>query len=448
MKAVTIKNMRLFLGILSLMGILSAAPAWPTQREQAVMQQEWLKLRLERILPPLMQRHNVDFWLVICREYNEDPVFDSLVSPTVFAARRTTILAFHQQPDGSVKRYALGGGSNGGLYEVYRDPGSSAKELYLDAQWLTLAKLVQQANPKAIAINVSDTHAFSDGLTQGLHDRLKTALGPELWKRVTTREELPLQYIQLRLPEMLPTYRQMMEMAHSLIARAFSNEVITPGVTTDEDVVWWLRQQLNQMGLSTWFQPSVTVQRPGMVGLDYLNRPSKLVIERGDVLHTDFGISALRLATDTQHMGYVLKEGEEDVPAGLKAALAKGNKMQDIVMANLQPPRSGNEILLKSLVQIRKEGIKGTVYSHPIGDHGHGAGPLIGLWDRQEEIKGRGEVPVLADTWYSIELNCKVPVPEWNNQEVSIGMEEDAVVDGQGRATWVLRRQAAFHVIR
>lgn len=424
-----------------------AAPL-PSLREQASIQQEWLRLRLERVLPGLMAKHDAAMWIVLCREYNEDPAFFSLVSPTVFAARRTTILVFHRMPDGRMERLALGGGSNGGLYDVYRDPGSQNKELYLDAQWLTLAKLVKERDPRNIVVNVSETHAFSDGLSASLRGKLLAALGPELSKRVTAREELALEYIQIRLPEMLPYYRRMMETIHQLIARAFSNEVIQPGKTTDEDVLWWLRQQLAERGLTTWFQPSVMIQRPGRTGLDFLNKPGGTVIERGDVLHTDFGLTAMRLATDTQHMGYVLKEGETEPPPGLRAALDQGKRMQDLVMAALKPGASGNDVLLSSLARIRAEGIKGTVYSHPIGDHGHGAGPLIGLWDRQEAIAGRGDAKIYGETWYSIELNCKVPVPEWGGQEVTIGMEEDAVVDESGKARWVLGRQERFHLVR
>ena len=429
---------------------LSQTPSpLPPLREQAELQQQWLKLRLERVLPALMRKHGVAMWLVVCREYNEDPVFRSLVSPTVFAARRRTILVFYDRgPEQGVERLALGGGSNGGLYQVYRDPEVENRELYGEGQWALLRKLVAERNPKTIALDISLTHAFSDGLSSGERERLEQALGPEYLSRVVRAELLPLEYLDARIPEMLPTYRQMMEIVHSLIARAFSREVITPGKTTNQDVVWWLRQRVNDLGLGTWFQPTVRVQRRGKGIPNNLAEDTAVVIERGDVLHVDFGISAMGLNTDTQHMGYVLREGETDVPAGIKRALGAANRLQDLLLERMRPGRTGNEVLADTLAAMRAEKIQGSVYTHPIGDHGHGAGPLIGLWDRQEGVPGRGDVKLLASTWFSIELAARTPVPEWEGQELFVGEEEDAVLDAEGKMAWVLRRQTNYHLIK
>jgi hypothetical protein len=172
------------------------------------------------------------------------------------------------------------------------------------------------------------------------------------------------------------------------------------------------------------------------------------VIERGDVLHCDVGITAMRLNTDTQHMGYVLREGETDAPAGLKQALLVGNQLQDIVMSEMKPGRTGNEVLASSLAALRNAGIDGTVYSHPIGEHGHGAGPLIGLWDRQDGVPGNGDVELRPSTWYSIELQAASAIPEWEGQQVRMMLEEDAELTSEGSMRWVLRRQSEFHLVR
>jgi hypothetical protein len=434
--------------------IISGSPAQttspvPSLREQAEVQQQWLKLRLERVLPRLLRKHRVAMWLVICREYNEDPVFFSLVSPTVFAARRRTIYVFFDRGEGKgVERLALGGGSNGGLYTVYRDPDVENREIYGEGQWVLLRKLIDERKPETIAINVSSTHAFSDGLSAGEKEKLDSVLGPERLKRIVRAENLPLEYIETRLPEMLPIYRRMMETVHSLISRAFSNEVIKPGKTTSEDVIWWLRQRVNDLGLGTWFQPSVRVQRGSKAGVRLLSEEGAVTIERGDVLHVDFGITAMRLNTDTQHMGYVLRQGETDVPEGIKQALRNANKLQDIVMERMKPGRTGNEVLADALEAMRAARINGTVYTHPIGDHGHGAGPLVGLWDRQSGVPGRGEVPILAESWFSIELQATTPIPEWGGRELFVGQEEDAVIDANGRISFVLPRQTAYHLVK
>lgn len=424
-------------------------PKLPPLREQAAVQQAWLRTRLETVLPRLMRENNVDMWVVVCREYNEDPVFFSLVSPTTFAARRRTIYVFFDRgPDKGVERLALGGGDQGGLYTVYRDPETEQRELWGQSQWALLKKVIGERNPRRIAINISHTHAFSDGLSAGDYEQLQEALGPELSQRLVRAERLALDYIALRVPDMRVWYERLMEIAHGLIARAFSREVITPGVTTTEDVVWWLRQQLADRGLGTWFHPTVRVQRRGGEDPQILRSPGPVVIERGDVLHVDFGIKAMGLCTDTQHMGYVLREGETEPPAGIQAALRVANRLQDIVMAAMKPGRTGNQVLEEALQRMRAEGINGSVYSHPVGDHGHGAGPLIGLWDRQEAIPGRGDVPLRPDTWYSIELSVRVPIPEWGGQQLWVALEEDAALTSDGTVSWILRRQEKYHLVK
>jgi Xaa-Pro aminopeptidase len=389
-------------------------------------------------------------WLIVCREYNEDPVFFSLVSPSTMAARRRTILVFNDRgAERGVERLALGGGSHGGLYTVYRDPELEGRELWGQGQWALLRKLIDERQPATIAVNISHTHSFSDGLSAGEREALEAVLGP--WTaRLVRAENLPLEYISVRVPEMLPYYRRMQQIAHALIARAFSSEVITPGKTTTEDVVWWLRQTVNGMGLGEWFPPSVSVQRKGMGPRDFVATADRqgTVIERGDHLHTDFGIVAMGLATDTQHVGYVLRSGETDAPEGLRRALAASNRLQDIVLERLRPGRTGNEVLADSLAAMKAAGIDGTVYSHPIGDHGHGAGPLVGLWDRQQGVPGRGDVLVLPSTWFSIELQATTPVPEWGGQAVRSAQEEDVFIDDAGQTRWVLERQTRYHLVR
>lgn len=417
----------------------------PPLRRQAEIQQEWLKIRLERVLPRLMRENNVQMWVVPMREYNEDPVFSSFVSATTFYARRRTIYIFYDRGgEKGIERLALGGTSQGGLYIAYRDTTLGNAELWGKDQWKLLTKVVQERDPKTIAVNISQTHAFSDGLSAGEWEQLQEALGAKYVARVVRAERLAHDYISIRIAEMLPVYQEMMKTVHAIIGEAFSNNVITPGKTTTQDVVWWMRQKTHDIGFGTWFQTSVSVQRKGV---DVSNDPNP-VIQRGDVLHCDFGISAMRLNTDTQHMGYVLREGEKDVPAGIKKTLTNSNRLQDILLENMKVGLTGNQILANALAQMKKEGIDGTIYTHAIGEHGHGAGPLIGLWDRQMGVPGRGDTPLLPSTWYSIELQSTTPVAEWNNQPVRSAQEEDVAVDASGKITWVYKRQSEFHIVR
>ena len=415
--------------------------------EQDELRTAWLRERLEQVLPALMREHGVDAWLVIAREYNEGPAFFSLVAPQTHAARRTTILAFFDRgPEQGVERLALGGGSQSGLYTVYRDPEIEGRELYGTAQWALLRKLLDERAPEHIAINSSRDHAFADGLSAGLHARLVEALGPHA-ERLQPAEGLAIDYIYQRTPSMRSEYRELMAIAHEIIAHSFSAAVIRPGETTTDEVVAAMREQARARGLGEWFVPTVDLQRQGREAGSPLDEGVSPVIERGDVLHCDFGLVGLGLATDTQHLAYVLKEGEREPPAGLQAALRRANQLQDILMAEMQPGRTGNEVLAEALEAMRAADIDGSIYTHPIGDQGHGAGPLIGLWDRQEAIPARGEVKLRAETWYAIELQATSPVPEWGGQPLRAGLEEDAILTAEGRMEWILRRQESFHLV-
>jgi hypothetical protein len=423
-------------------------PARPfgTLREQADVRQAWLRERLEVNLPKVMRDHDVDMWVIPMREYNEDPVFRALVSPTTLAARRRTIYVFFDRgAEDGVERLALGGSSQGGLYDAVRDteaaPDGRPRELWGSAQWDLLARVVRERNPHRIAVNIAQQHNFADGLAAGEWEQMREALGPDLASRVVREPRLAIDYLALRTPTMTQVYRRMQVVVHDIITTAFSNQVITPGETTTEDVVWWMRQRVNDLGLGSWFHPSIDIQRRG-------GEVESNVIEYGDVLHCDFGIVALGLATDTQHMAYVLSEGETDAPPGLQRAFANSNRLQDILLEEMQVGRSGNDVLESVLSTMRSEGLNGTMYTHPIGDHGHGAGPLIGLWDRQDGVPGRGDVPVLANMWFSTEMQVTTPVPEWVGQPVRMMQEEEAEVTADGEVRWVLRRQTELHLIR
>jgi len=202
---------------------------------------------------------------------------------------------------------------------------------------------------------------------------------------------------------------------------------------------------VTDLGLDTWFQPSIEIQRKGATEEQLGDDP---VIQRGDVLHCDVGITVARLNTDTQHNAYVLLPGEGDAPAGLKRALANANAMQDIMLQEIRPGRTGNEILATSRERMKSQGIDGTVYSHPIGLHGHGAGPLIGLWDYQDGVAGRGDAKVIPSMWFSIELQATTPVPEWNNQPVRMAQEEDVIIDSDGKIRWALKRQDRLFLVK
>jgi Xaa-Pro aminopeptidase len=431
-----------------------------TLRDQATMQQVWLQARLDTFLPALMRKHGIDLWVVPMREYNEDPVFSSITAPQTFAARRRTIYVFFDRcaaaratvAPACVERIALGGTSQGGVFEartstkpVSAAVGGRQAELWGDEQWQALKQVIEERKPVVIGIDRSKTFAFSDGLSSGELQGMSEVLGPAWTSRFRDAEGLPLELIASRLPDEEAFFEKMTALVWRMTQTMFSNEVIVPGVTRTSDLVWWWRQRVNDQGLATWFQPSVDVQRQGLTPAALGADP---VIQPGDVLHCDVGITVARLNTDTQHLAYVLRPGETEAPAGLTRALANANAMQDIAMEEIRPGRSGNEILASVLARMKARGIDGTMYSHPIGVHGHGAGPLIGLWDHQEGVPGRGDAKVIPSMWYSIELQATTPVPEWGGQAVRMAQEEDMIIGADGKARWALRRQDRLFLVK
>jgi Xaa-Pro aminopeptidase len=442
-------------------GVTAQERPFGTLREQAAMQQAWLKQRLDTVLPALMRKHGIDLWIVPMREYNEDPVFTAITAPETFAARRRTIYVFFDRcaaagtapATSCVERIALGGTSQGGVFEARRSTKAAAgdvgrgqqAELWGDEQWQALKAVIDERKPRTIGIDRSTVFAFSDGLSSGELAGMSAALGTGWTTKFKDAERLPLELIASRLPEEDAFFRRMQELVWAMTQQMFSSDVITPGKTRTSDLVWWWRQRVNDQGLGTWFQPSVEVQRRGKTAAEIGDDP---VIERGDVLHCDVGITVARLNTDTQHNAYVLREGETDAPEGLRRALANGNALQDIVMDEIRPGRTGNEILAAARARMKATGIDGTIYSHPIGLHGHGAGPLIGLWDYQDGVPGRGDAPVIPGMWFSIELQASTPVPEWGGQGLRMAQEEDAIVGADGKIRWALRRQDRLFLVK
>jgi Metallopeptidase family M24 len=413
------------------------------QRERVAPVRRMLEERLDVVLPRLMRETGIDMWLVLSREYAEDPVFFTLVPEPVFAARRTTMLVFHDRgPENGVERLSVNRYPYGDLYEAAWEGGD------LEAQWAALAALVAERDPRSIGIDTSRDWPVADGLTAGLQARLLAALTPELRARVVSAEELAVRWLETRAPSEMAAYPHIVSLARGVISEAFSSRVITPGVTTTEDLEWYIRQRFHDLQLDPWFQPSVDLQRLGVECL--VDGPfcgTGGVIEPGDVLHTDVGFCYLRLCTDTQEMGYVVRLGEDGVPNGLERALAVGNRWQDHLTGAFVAGRTGNEVLAATQAACRAEGIRSSTYTHPLGFFGHAPGPTIGMWDNQGPTPVRGDWPLHARTAYSIEGNVKFQVPEWDDAWVQIKLEEDAFFDGEV-VRYIAGRQTAWHVVR
>ncbi len=405
-------------------------------RERAALLDNWLQERLDTIMPMIMREQGVDMWVLVARENFEEPVIASMLDAESFSARRRTILVFFDPGVGkpverlTVSRYGLGN-----MFKAAWTP-----EVQPD-QWHRLAEIIAERNPRKIAINSSRLTAYADGMTLSAHEEMMAALPESLKPRVVRDEVLAVRWLETRTPSEMERYPEIVALAHAIISEGFSDKVITPGVTTTDDVVWWLRERIAELGVDTWFQPSVAISRRGTdETLD-----GDTVIQRGDMLWTDFGITYLRLNTDTQQNAYVLRDGETQAPKGLRDGLAASNRVQDALTSSFKAGDSGNTILVRARDKAIAKGLEPSIYSHPIGYHGHGAGTAIGFWDDQAPGP-RGEYIVHPNTAWSIELSATEPVPEWDNQKISFKTEEDAFFDGNA-VQYIDGRQTEFYLI-
>jgi len=421
---------------------LQGMPAVLPMRERPAVENRMLSERLHSLLPDLMRETGIDMWLVLAREYAEDPVYYSLVPQPTHAARRTTMLVFHRQADGSVDKLTVNRYPLGEPYESVWSGGD------LDAQWQALGELIAARNPERIGINSSRHWPVADGLTHGLHQRLLEVLDDDLQQRLVSAEDLFIRWLETRSESELAVYPQIVALARSVIAEAFSNHVITPGATSTDDVAWYIAQRFTDLNLPIWFQPYVNRQRRGdnCAADDTFCGQSGLIMP-GDVLHTDVGICYLKLCTDTQEMAYVLRPDENRVPDGLRAALATGNRWQDLLTTEFVSGRSGNEILRRAQAASAAAGIVSNIYTHPLGMFGHAPGPAVGMWDLPAAVPHTGERKLYPNTAYAIEGNIKQALPEWDDELVAIKLEQSAWFDGQ-RVIYLAGRQTRWHVIR
>ncbi len=414
-------------------------------REQARVMDELMGDRLNNLLPSLMEKNKVDMWVLISREYNEDPVLKTMLPAEWLSARRRTILVFYNNPvKKQLEKLAIA------RYNVGEHIKAAWDMKQFPDQWDALVDLIRSRNPQQIAVNMSKNYGHADGLDHTEYTEFMEKLPAAFKSKVVSAETLAVNWLETRTEREMQIYPQLVAMTHKIIEEGFSEKVITPGITTTDDLVWWFRQKIRDLGLETWFHTSVAIQRSDSSSFEHLrsfsNRPKDEVIIPGDLLHVDIGITYLRLNTDCQQHAYILKPGETGLPPALQQAFEKANRLQDILTSNFMKGRTGNQILSASLTQAKSEGIKASIYTHPLGFHGHAAGPTIGMWDQQGGVPGSGDFPLNYNTVYSIELNAATFIPEWK-KEIRIMLEEDGYYDAAG-FRYIGGRQKAVYLVQ
>ncbi len=420
---------------------IPAMPRLLSQRAQMDVRESWLKKRFDTLLLPMMKKQKIDMWIVVNEEFHSDPVTEFIVPPIPIVGRRDFFI-FIDKGD-KLERYAVVRYLEERLknhYTVLSQPS--------DQTAAAIRKLVEDRDPKTIALNFKGKRGATSGLTYDAYQYLADAVGNKYEKRFVSATPLITDYLDTRIPEELEHYRTAVLATDVITRRAFSNEVITPGKTTVGDVRWWMMQQLNNLGVTTWFQADLRVQRRAKANQDSRQFMSvadeAMVLERGDVIHVDFGLIYMGLSTDWQKMGYILQKGEKDAPAGLKAALKNTNRLQDILFSFARPGMTGAEVYDKTVAECKKQGIQAMIYSHPLGAQGHGLGASV---DFRRGVIGGDEERFRLGSYMSIELNTSTVVPEWDEQLVTIMAEDDAHMTESGYQ-WFRPRQTEFYLIR
>ena len=435
----TVVSIILFLSIqISVAQILS-------EKDRAVLKDELLEDRFQHLLPQLMDEANLDMWLLISREYNEDPVLKTMLPARWLNARRRTMILFYRnKQQNTIERIAVA------RYDIGKSIKSAWNKELEPNQWKALSAIIAERNPTKIGINYSKHFALADGLVKTDYEELVENLPDSLTSKLVSAEKLAIAWLETRTEKEMKLFRKLVKTTHDIIDVAFSEKVIEPGKTTTEDVVWFLRQTVTDMGLETWFHPTIDIQRTNQELQSHIYSFTKgdkdKIIQKGDLLHCDFGITYIGLNTDCQQHAYVLKDNETVVPQYLATAFKKGNRLQDILTTNMKEGKTGNEILLSSLKTAKKEGLRPSIYSHPLGKYGHSAGTTIGMWDSQGGVPFNGDYSLHKNTVYAIELNVTVSIPEWQ-KDIRIMLEE-AGFYGDNFFEYVNERQTEIKPIK
>jgi cyclophilin family peptidyl-prolyl cis-trans isomerase/Xaa-Pro aminopeptidase len=419
-----------------------APPALLPASRQIEVREGWLARRYQLLLP-MMRSHDIGMWIVVNEEFHDDPLVAFVAPPRPYVGRRD-IFVFIDAGDAGLKRVAITGYAEESVqrfFESPEEPSPAAK---------VLPALVARYQPKTIALSAGGARGVTRSLTHDAWLSLIEILGSDTAKRVVPAEPLIEEFLDTRTAEEAAPYRVLVEWTEYLARRALSNEVVTPGVTTVGDVRRWLYDQSAAAGLVPWFQPDLRIQRRSQAagssrGFLAVAREA-VVIEPGDVVHLDFGLDYMGLASDWQKMAYVLREGEIAVPPGLARAMANTNALQDALARISRPGKPAAKVFDETMADMKARGITAQIYSHPLGNQGHALGASIDM----RAARPAPDAParrLRKGSYLAMELNTQTPVPEWDNQPVTV-MAEDPVHLTDDGWQFFRPRQEAFYTIR
>ncbi len=413
--------------------------------QQITIREQWLSKRHEMLLP-MMRRHGVGMWIVVNEEFHDDPLSQYVAPPRPYTGNRDFFVFIDGGNEG-LKKFAITGYTEENLARFFDAPTTEPRP-----PAATLRELYAKYKPATIGLGIRGTCGQTRSLGYDSYRFLAETLGPDAETTFMSAGELTQEYLDTRIPEEMEHYRTAVKVTEAIVKRALSNEVITPGKTTVGDVRRALFDMLWAAGVRTWFQPDLRVQRAtGDVATSrgfLAVAPEGTVIERGDVVHIDFGISYMGFDTDWQKMGYVLKPGEKDVPAGIKQAMANSNTLQDALMKrHSRAGRTGGAVFNATMAEMKERGIEAMIYSHPIGAQGHGLGASIDFRSALRSDTTAQNSRLRSGSYISIELNTATAIPEWGGKKLFVMFEDDAHLTENG-FVFFRPRQEQFYIIR
>lgn len=409
---------------------LVLAAALPAQAQEARRRwevQRQIRLdKFEQVLPRAMRDNGIDMWIVAVKENHYDPLWNDLGRGYVTGIG---YYMFTDRGGDRIERIALGPSgyliNESGAYD-----GMSAASM--------LADFVRQRDPKRIGVNMSDEIGPADGLTVTMLAHLKKTLGEPYASRLVSAEKLVVDFRTRRVASEIVAFGEAAGIAVQLAERALSNEVITVGRTTLEDVAWWLQDRLLERGLGSEFDmPSIYVTGPNGIIATSTNR----LIQPGDVMMIDWGVQLMNFGTDVKRVAYVLKPGETTPPRSIQNAFDKALSVRDVLKKAIKPGLRADETMKNMDQALAAAGFGVIEFNrpnrddktdvaygfHPVGNTGHDIGPSMTTWQPRQST-----FVLRTQHMFSFEYFAYTAIPEWDGAKLRIPIEDDALLTEDG----------------
>ncbi len=431
--------------------VIPGMPELLGMRAQYEVRVDWLA-RKRPLLLEQMREHGIEMWIVVSEEFHPDPV-TQFVAPPLRYTRRRDVMVFVDAGEEGLAAYSDYWRPTDDYRRFFQPLPAARNARGIQDTSAGLEALMARYAPATIGLNIGGARGHDSGLTHDSHLFLADALGPDAQSRFVSAANLIEDVFDTRLPEELEHYRQLVLATDVIAQTALSNVVITPGETRAEDIKWFFEETIAELGVGgvPWFEIHVAVQRydpdTGEM-IPYVHpAPNDLVFRRGDIIHLDCGFDYIGFASDWQKVAYILRDGEDDVPEGLKTALGNANLVHEAFASEPRPGMTGWEATLAIAARLEGVDFLPSLYSHPIGYHGHALGPNINARDMDLSSPPERDSHLRNGAYRSIEFSATSAVPEYGGSRVTIPMEDDGYLTPDGYE-YFRPYQTEWYVIR